>query len=124
MLSALILIPLLGAAIVGFLPEEKNSKQSRNLAILIAISILVVNCYLGWQFDTSVSGFQFSEFIPWLAGIGLDYSLGIDGLSFPLVCLNSLLTLIAILVTDKSIARPRLYYAMLLLLVREQLGLF
>ena len=40
MLSALILIPLLGAAIVGFSPEEKNSKQSRNLAIIAAISII------------------------------------------------------------------------------------
>ena len=124
MLSALILIPLLGAAIVGFLPEEKNSSQSRNLAIIAAISIIVVNCYLGWQFDTTTSGFQFSEYIPWLEGIGLNYSLGIDGLSFPLVCLNSLLTLIAILVTDKSVARPRLYYAMLLLLSAGAVGAF
>ena len=124
MLSALILIPLLGAAIVGFLPEEKNSNQSRKLAIITAISIIIVNCYLGWQFDTTTSGFQFSEFIPWLEGIGLDYSLGIDGLSFPLVCLNSLLTLIAILVTDKTVARPRLYYAMLLLLSAGAVGAF
>ena len=124
MLSALILIPLLGAAIVGFLPEEKNSNQSRNLAIIAAISIIVVNSYLGWQFDTTTSGFQFSEYIPWLEGIGLNYSLGIDGLSFPLVCLNSLLTLIAILVTDKSVARPRLYYAMLLLLSAGAVGAF
>lgn len=124
MLSALILIPLLGAAIVGFLPEKKNNNQSRNLAIIIAISIIIVNFYLGWQFDTTTSGFQFSEYIPWLEGLGLDYSLGIDGLSFPLVCLNSLLTLIAILVTDKSVDRPRLYYAMLLLLSAGAAGAF
>ena len=124
MLSALILIPLLGAAIVGFLPEEKNSNQSRNLTIIAAISIIIVNFYLGWQFDTTISGFQFSEYIPWLEGIGLDYSLGIDGLSFPLVCLNSLLTLIAILVTDKSVERPRFYYAMLLLLSAGAVGAF
>ena len=124
MLSALILIPLLGAAIVGFLPEEKNSNQSRNITIIAAISIIIVNFYLGWHFDTTISGFQFSEYIPWLEGIGLDYSLGIDGLSFPLVCLNSLLTLIAILVTDRSVARPRLYYAMLLLLSAGAVGAF
>ncbi|MDJ0535467.1 MAG: NADH-quinone oxidoreductase subunit M [Xenococcaceae cyanobacterium MO_207.B15] len=123
MLSALILIPLVGAIVIGFFPD-KEGKMSRNLAIFTALSVLVINIYLGWQFDTSVSGFQFSEYIPWLQWIGLNYSIGIDGLSFPLVCLNSLLTLIAIIVTDKSIARPRFYYSILLLLSCGAVGAF
>ncbi|HHP7230764.1 MAG TPA: NADH-quinone oxidoreductase subunit M [Xenococcaceae cyanobacterium] len=123
MLSALILLPLLGAIAIGFFPE-KSGKISRKFALFIAISVLVINIYLGWQFDTKVIGFQFSEYIPWLEWLGLDYSLGIDGLSFPLVCLNSLLTLIAIIITDKSIPRPRFYYAMLLLLSCGAAGAF
>ena len=123
MLSALILIPLVGAIVIGFFPE-KEGKISRNLAMFAAIAALVINLYIGWKFDTSVSEFQFSEYIPWLKWIGLNYNIGIDGLSFPLVCLNSLLTLIAIIITDKSIARPRFYYSILLLLSSGAMGAF
>lgn len=123
MLSALILIPLIGSAIIGFFPD-KEGKSSRTLALGFAIAILLVNCYIGWHFNTDVTGFQFVEDISWVEFIGLDYSLGIDGLSFPLICLNSLLTFIAIFVTDKSLARPRFYYAMLLLLTAGAAGAF
>lgn len=123
MLSALILIPLIGTAIVSFFPD-KEGKNSRKVAFFCSIAVLMVNCYLGLHFDTTVSGFQFSEYIPWLEWINLDYSLGIDGLSFPLICLNSLLTLVAVFVTDKSIRRPRFYYAMLLLLSAGAAGAF
>ena len=123
MLSALILIPLIGSVLVGFIPDQKG-KSSRTIAILVAIVIIVINCYVGFNFDTSLDGFQFTENIPWIDWLGFNYSLGIDGLSFPLICLNSLLTLIAIYITDKAIARPRFYYAMLLLLSSGVMGAF
>ncbi len=123
MLSALILIPLVGSAVVGFYPDSKG-KISRNLAFFCAIAVLLINLYIGWNFDTENTGFQFAEYIPWVEWLGLDYNLGIDGLSFPLVCLNSLLTLIAIFVTDKNISRPRFYYSMLLLLSAGAVGAF
>ncbi|MDJ0679353.1 MAG: NADH-quinone oxidoreductase subunit M [Xenococcaceae cyanobacterium MO_167.B52] len=123
MLSALILIPLLGSLVVGLFPD-KTGKISRNLAIATSVTALLVNIYLGWQFDPSTSGFQFSEYAPWLEWIGLNYSIGIDGLSLPLVFLNSFLTLIAVIITDKSLARPRFYYSMLLLLSCGAVGAF
>ena len=123
MLSALILIPLVGAIAIGIYPD-RDGKASRTLAMLFAIAALLVNIYLGTQFDRQVSGFQFNEFLPWLEWMGLNYNLGIDGLSFPLVCLNSLLTLIAIFVTDKVQERPRFYYSMLLLLSAGAVGAF
>jgi NAD(P)H-quinone oxidoreductase subunit 4 len=123
MLSAFILIPLIGGVLMWFLPD-KEGKSSRTLAICFAIAVVILNCYLGWQFNTETIGFQFAEQIPWVEWLGLDYSLGIDGLSFPLICLNSLLTLIAIIVTDKAIQRPRFYYAMLLLLSAGAAGAF
>ena len=123
MLSALILIPLLGSAIIGFFPD-KQGKISRQLALFLAIAVLVINCYIGWHFDIKNPGFQFDEYLPWIQWLGLNYSLGIDGLSFPLICLNSLLTLIAIFITSKEIQRPRFYYAMLLLLSSGAAGAF
>ena len=123
MLSALILIPLIGSALVGLIPDREG-KSSRNVAMFLAISVIVINCYIGLNFDTGISGFQFAEDIPWVEWLGLNYSLGIDGLSFPLICLNSLLTAIAVFVTDRKIDRPRFYYAMLLLLSAGAAGAF
>ncbi|MGL5942832.1 MAG: NADH-quinone oxidoreductase subunit M [Waterburya sp.] len=122
MLSALILIPFLSAAIIGLTPLA--SKNPRNLAIITAVSVLVINIILSFQFDFQHEGFQFTEDIPWIEWIGLNYHLGIDGLSFPLVLLNSLLTLIAIVITNPTIQRPNLYYAMLLLLSGGAAGAF
>ncbi|MDJ0687087.1 MAG: NADH-quinone oxidoreductase subunit M [Xenococcaceae cyanobacterium MO_188.B32] len=124
MLSALILVPLLGAALMGFLPQKEPKTIARSVALAMAVSVLVVNIVLGFQFDPTVVGFQFAENIPWIEWIGLNYHLGIDGLSLPLIFLNSLLTVIAIFSSSKSIERPRLYYSMLLLLSAGAAGAF
>ena len=124
MLSALILVPLLGAALIGFLPQKKPDTIARSIALAIAVSVLILNMVLGFQFDPTITGFQLAEDLPWIEWIGLNYHLGIDGLSLPLVFLNSLLTLIAIISSSKSIERPRLYYSMLLLLSAGAAGAF
>ncbi|MEM7758570.1 MAG: NADH-quinone oxidoreductase subunit M [Cyanobacteria bacterium P01_A01_bin.40] len=122
MLSALILIPCVSAIIVGLFPL--NDKNSRNVALIAAISVLIVNLAIAFQFDFQQENFQFVEDFAWIEWIGLNYHLGLDGLSFPLVLLNSFLTVIAILSTSSTIQRPQLYYAMLLLLSGGAAGAF
>ena len=122
MLSALIIIPFVSAAIIGLIPLSK--KSPRAIAIIAAISVLVINLILAVKFDFQQESFQFVEDISWIEWIGLNYHVGVDGLSFPLILLNSLLTLIAIFSTDTNIERPRLYYAMLLLLSGGAAGAF
>jgi NAD(P)H-quinone oxidoreductase subunit 4 len=67
---------------------------------------------------------QFAEYLPWIEGLGLNYHLGLDGLSLPLLGLNSLLTVIAIWASDRDIQRPRFYYALLLFLNAGVAGAF
>ena len=122
MLSALIVLPFASAIVIGLIPLKENNP--RNIAIITAISVLVVNLIIASQFDFQQDGFQFVENLTWIEWIGLNYHLGIDGLSFPLVFLNSLLTLVAIFSTSSTIERPRLYYAMLLLLSAGAAGAF
>lgn len=124
MLSALILLPFLGAAIIGLLPVKLEGKSTRTAATIFAVSVLAVNLILCFQFNRQHEGFQFTEKIPWIDWIGLNYHLGMDGLSFPLVLLNNLLTLIAIIISSTTIQRPRLYYSMLLLLSGGATGAF
>ncbi|WP_036482717.1 NADH-quinone oxidoreductase subunit M [Myxosarcina sp. GI1] len=123
MLSVLILLPFVGAAIISLL-STKIASTARKIALIVAISNLAINLAIAFQFEPQHQGFQFVENIPWIEWIGLNYHLGIDGLSFPLIFLNSLLTLIAIATTSPTIERPRLYYSMLLLLTGGAAGAF
>lgn len=124
MLSALIWIPILGAALIGFWPSAVNSKLVRNLALAMASITLILSVILAAQFDRNASQLQFAEFLPWIDVLGLNYNLGVDGLSLPLVILNALLTGVAIYSTDESIRRPRIYYSLILLIMGGVSGAF
>lgn len=124
MLSALIWIPMLAAALIGLWPGAIGSKIVRNVAIAIAGITFILSVILAAQFDASTSQLQFSQFVPWIDALGLNYNLGVDGLSLPLVILNTLLTGVAIYATDESIRRPRLYYSLMLLITGGVTGAF
>ena len=124
MLSVLILVPLLGAVLIGLLPQKKPDSLPRSVALAIAVTVLIWNIVLGFQFEPTATAFQFTENIVWIEWIGLNYHLGIDGLSLPLISLNSLLTVIAIVSSSKTLKRSRFYYSLLLLLSAGAAGAF
>lgn len=124
MLSALILVPLIGAVMVGLLPSGKDAKLPQTVALITAIVTFVWTGVLAIQFNPQEINQQFSEFLPWIDALGLNYSLGVDGLSLPLLLLTALLTCIAIYSTDISIQRPRFYFCVLLVLVAGVNGAF
>ncbi|MEM9219248.1 MAG: NADH-quinone oxidoreductase subunit M [Cyanobacteria bacterium P01_F01_bin.150] len=124
MLSTLLILPFIGALVIWTLPAQTVAKSSRTVAIVTASAALVLSIVIGFQFDLSQPGIQFVEDLPWIDAIGFKYQLGVDGLSFPLVVLNSLLTLIAIVATDRDIKRSRFYYMMILVLNVGVVGAF
>lgn len=124
MLSLLIWVPIVGAIAIGFWPGAPQADRLRTAALAVAGILLAWTVYLATQFDTSLAGMQFSERLPWVEWIGLSYHLGMDGLSLPLIFLNSLLTVVAILSSDRAIQRPKFYYALLLLLNAGVTGAF
>lgn len=124
MLSVLIVLPLLAAALIGFWPGHISGKLSRQLAFLFAIIIFLWTVVLAVKFNPAQASQQFTEFIPWIESLGLNYNLGIDGLSLPLLVLNGLLTCIAIYSSNESLQRPRFYYSLILLLNAGVIGAF
>ncbi len=115
---------MLGAAAIGFWPGSISSKIVRNAAIAVAAITFILSVILAAVFDASSGQLQFAEFLPWLDTLGLNYNLGVDGLSLPLVILNCLLTGVAIYATDESIVRPRLYYSLILVITGGVTGAF
>lgn len=124
MLSILVWAPVLGAVLIACLPQALAVERGRQIAFVIASVLLGWSLYLASQFDLTEPGLQFVESLPWIDSLGLTYQLGVDGLSLPLVVINSLLTWIAILSSDPRISRPRLYYVLLLLLGSAVAGAF
>jgi NAD(P)H-quinone oxidoreductase subunit 4 len=116
MLSALIWIPILGAAIVGFFPQKLETAKLRQLTIAFAIAAFAWSLVILSQFNLKNPGIQFKEYFAWAEPIGLSYSLGVDGLSLPLLVLNSFLTIIALYATAQNPQRPRLKYSLFLLI--------
>ena len=108
MLSTLILLPLIGSAFIGFYPFAITAKLSRIIALVFSVIIFLWSIFLGFQFNPGEIGQQFAESLPWVDAIGLNYNLGIDGLSLPLLILNGLLTCIAIYSTDESQQRSEI----------------
>jgi NAD(P)H-quinone oxidoreductase subunit 4 len=124
MLSALILVPLIGAALIGFWPSQISGKVARGIALTFAIIAFLWTIFLLIQFHPAEITQQFAESVPWVDVLGLNYNLGIDGLSLPLLVLNGLLTSIAIYSSDESLQRPRFYYSLILLLSVGVTGAF
>lgn len=116
MLSLLLAIPAVGALLVGFFPGNLEAKKLRQITELFAVLTLIWSLLLLFKFDLGNADFQFQEYWPWIPQLGLSYSLGIDGLSLPLIILNGLLTGVAIYSIGPNLDRSRLYYALILLI--------
>src|SRR5207245_1605396 len=86
---------------------------------------LVVSLPLIWRFQIGTHGYQFRESYDWIPSIGAHYSLGIDGISFLLIMLTTILGAISILSSWSAIqTRKKEYYILFLLLQTAMLGVF
>ena len=127
-LSIILFTPLVGAVLLLFIPKE-NKDAIRWIANLFGMLGFVVSLPLipwFWALKDR-SGFQFVEGSPnnWIPSIGAGYVLGIDGISFLLIMLTTLLGAISILSSWEAIQdRCKEYYAWFLLLQTGMLGVF
>lgn len=123
MLSLLIWVPIFAAGLIAIWPGS-DANRARWVTLAIATSIFLFTLSLLWQFNPAIATMQLQESFDWIGALGLTYQLGIDGLSLPLILLNSLLLWIAVLSSSSTVNRPKLYYALLLLLNGAVAGTF
>lgn len=125
MLSAIIFIPLLGAAAISLLPGQRVDLIRLTAAIFAGIAF-GLSAILYLAFDPGHSGLQFVERANWVAlpSVGVSYLVGVDGLNLPMVVLTTLLTLLAVLASWTIDLRPKAYFLLLLLLETGVNGVF
>jgi NADH-quinone oxidoreductase subunit M len=118
--------PLLGVLVILFIPRDRPN-AIRWTALLASTVTFVISLVMLSQFDASDPGAQMAIRHPWfqLAGVEIEYSLGVDGLSILLVLLTTFLTPISILSTWTAIEeRVKEFMAFFLLLEVGMVGVF
>ena len=123
MLTILLLIPFLGALVISVLPPEDSGKN-RFLAVLTLAMQWVYSFALLIPFQAGEAGQQLVDSVPWLPVVGLEFSLGVDGLSLPLVLMNGVLCLVAAFASRSVDNRSRLYFSLLLVISGAVNGAF
>ena len=124
-LSLSILVPIGGALLIPFIPDQGEGKQIRWYALIVTLItfLITVAGYLT-GYDPSLSGLQLFERVSWLPEIGLTWTVGADGLSMPLILLTSFITSLACLAAWPVTFKPRLFFFLLLAMDGGQIAVF
>jgi len=123
-LTTIILLPLLASVAIPFLPDD-NGKTVRWYSLVVGLIdfvLIVVAFYLNYDF--SQPGLQMVESYTWVNELDLKWSLGVDGLSMPLVLLTGFITTLATLAAWPVTLKPKLFYFLLLAMYSGQIGVF
>lgn len=127
MLSLLVFLPLAGTALVAVLPRRWEGR-ARWIALGASLGCLGIALALFAAYDRGGPQFQFVDRHVWLssdvAPFSVQYALGVDGLSLPLLVLTAFLTVVAVLISWEIGPRPKEYFAWLLVLESSLLGVF
>ena len=127
LLSLTIFLPLAGAVLLLVVPNRDGGRDGavRWIALLASILTFLATLALWRGFDPSGAEFQFVERHPWIPAFGIDYSLGIDGISLLLIVLTGFLTPLALLSSWASIERKvKEFSIFMLILETAMLGVF
>lgn len=123
-LTAIIVLPLIAALAIPFIPD-KEGKTVRWYALTVGLADFALTIYAFWyNYHLGSTEFQLTETYAWIPQLGLNWSLGIDGLSMPLIVLSGLISTLALLAAWKIERKPKLFYALMLVLYSAQIGVF
>jgi NADH-quinone oxidoreductase subunit M len=123
-LTILLAVPLIGAILLAFIPGQ-NVQAIRRVALLTALIAFAVSLVAVLGFRVHESGFQLTEKVSWIPFLGINYELGVDGISLILVVLTTLLSWISILASFGPIqSRVKEYMISFLVLELGMLGVF
>ena len=133
-LVALLVIPLIGAALiraVGRSPlpgQELQAAKWREVRVL-GLSTFIVEAIIAlglwWSVDPAVAGFQLRVDLPWIPDWGARFVIGVDGISMIMILLTCLLMPLAVIGSWTVVTtKIRSYYSLLLILTSGVIGVF
>lgn len=126
-LSLVTYLPLVGVVIMLFIRGDRETvaANSRWAALWTSLIVFAVSLVLWFDFDRANPGFQFVEFVPWMPEYGMNYQMGVDGISVLFVLLTTVLTPICVIASWEFIKdQVREYMITFLILETMMVGTF
>ncbi len=123
-LSLVIWLPIVGGIVV-IASGEQNVELTKRIGLVYAVLTFVVSLVLWFGFDATTAEMQFVERSAWLPALGVEYHLGIDGISMPLILLTTFIGIFVIIAGwDVITHRPSHYMAAFLIMEGIMVGVF
>jgi len=123
-LSLTIWLPIIGGLLV-LASGDKAANATRWTALIIAILTFIVSLPLYSSFDPTTAQMQFVERTPWISQFHIEYYLGVDGISMPLIILTTFITVFVIIAGWEVIQyKPSHYMAAFLIMEGVMVGVF
>jgi NADH-quinone oxidoreductase subunit M len=129
MLSTIVFLPLVGAIVVLFAggrgQRPDREPLVRNVALLFSLATFAATLWLWARFDPSSADYQFIEQHQWIPAFGIQYFIGVDGISLFLIVLTAFLTPLALLSSWQSVHKSVSHFSFFMLaLETAMLGVF
>jgi NADH-quinone oxidoreductase subunit M len=123
-LFLVLVVPLAGALLSMFIPKDR-ARDAWYFAIFVSGISFILSIIIFARYDYTIGGFQFTRTFQWLEEpLNISLSLGIDGISAPLILLNGIVLFGAVLVSQTITHRSRDFFVLLLALGAGVFGVF
>ena len=120
-LSLTIWLPIIAGVVI----IATGNSSARKLAMGASILTFLVSLPLYFGFDASTASMQFTENVAWLPSFGINYSLGVDGISMPLIVLTTMINVIVVISAWEVIQdRPAIYLGAFSIMTGLMIGVF
>jgi len=129
LLSFIVFLPALGAIALAFFPKNKD-EAVRIFTLVVTLLVMIPAVWMALpgagelKFDTSESLMQNVFALDWIPSFDIEYFMGIDGISFPLIVLTAVISFLAMLASWSITKYVRAYCILFLLLETGMLGVF
>lgn len=125
LLSLVIWTPIIGGLLVLLVGSNRSGLEAKVLSLLISIATFALSIPLYTQFDITTHNMQFVELAPWIEAFSVNYHLGIDGISMPLILLTTFITILVVISGWEVIkSSPAQYMAAFLIMEGLMVGVF
>ena len=126
-LTLLMAIPIIGTGVIAILPK-KNEQAVKQIALMTTLIVLAVTLAMATRFQRDNVELQFTEKYSWIPSFGINYALGIDGLSLVLIVMSTILVPVVVLAGWNEPQGGRWsvknYYVLILVLETMMIGVF
>lgn len=122
-LNIILLLPVLATVVIFFIPAERKT-LIRQISVVAALTTVALAIKLFFGYDRDLAGFQYLFRVDWVPSLGIQYQLGVDGVSIAMVMLTSIVYVAGGLVSCFIDDRSKDFFILLNALVAGVFGVF